>query len=95
MFNPSVEALSTGVQLEFTAAAIAARVRSGALSPIDAVEDALRRISERDPELDSFVIVFGEQARAEAVALAGRPDLSALPLAGVPIAIKEIGRAHV
>ncbi|TJZ76414.1 amidase [Rhodococcus oryzae] len=89
MSNPSVEALSTGTQLEFTAAAIAARVRSGALSPIDAVEDALRRISERDPELDSFVIVRGEQARAEAEALAERPDLSALPLAGVPIAIKD------
>jgi amidase len=89
MFNPSVEALSTGARLEFTAAAIAAQVRSGAMSPIDAVESALSRISERDPELDSFVIVRGEQARAEAVALARRPDLSELPLAGVPIAIKD------
>ncbi len=89
MYNSSVDALFTGAQLEFTAAAIAARVRSGALSPIDAVEGALSRISERDPELEAFVAVRGEQARAEAVALAGRPGLSALPLAGVPIAIKD------
>ncbi|MFC7451355.1 amidase [Rhodococcus daqingensis] len=89
MYNSSVDAQFAGIQLESTAAAIAARVRSGALSPIDAVEGALSRISERDPELDAFVIVRGEQARAEAVALAARPDLSALPLAGVPIAIKD------
>ncbi|MFC7451348.1 amidase [Rhodococcus daqingensis] len=89
MFNSSVNAASTGAQLEFTAAAIAARVRAGALSPVEAVEGALARIADRDPGSDAFVVVRGEQARAEARALAERPGLSTMPLAGVPIAIKD------
>ncbi|RDI18518.1 amidase [Rhodococcus sp. AG1013] len=74
---------------EFTAVSIAARVRSGALSPVDVVADALRRIEQRNPRINAFVRVLGERARAEAQALASHPDLSSLPLAGVPVAIKD------
>ncbi|MGO4202368.1 amidase [Rhodococcus sp. TAF43] len=74
---------------EFTAVSIAARVRSGALSPVDVVADALRRIEQRNPRINAFVRVLGERARAEAQALASRADLSSLPLAGVPVAIKD------
>ncbi|MFC7451347.1 amidase [Rhodococcus daqingensis] len=74
---------------DLTAAAIAAQVRSGALTPRDAVQAALARIAERDPRLGAFVTVRAEQALAEADAVAARPDLAALPLAGVPIAIKD------
>lgn len=74
---------------EFTATSIAARVRSGALSPVAAVETALRRIEERDPRISAFVRVMRDRALAEAHALAERPDLSDLPLAGVPLAIKD------
>ncbi|MFD4180613.1 amidase [Rhodococcus sp. NPDC058514] len=87
MSSDTVSAPLAGTQ--FTAAAIAARVRSGALSPIEAVEGALTRIADRDPGLDAFVAVRGDQARAEAMALAARPGLATLPLAGVPIAIKD------
>ncbi len=75
--------------MEFTAVSIAARVRSGVLSPVDAVDDALIRIEQRDPRIHAFVRVLGERARAEAAALAQRPDLAELPLAGVPVAIKD------
>lgn len=72
-----------------TATAIAAQVRSGRLSPVDAVGAALDRITERDPVLNAFVVVRADEARAEAEALATRTDLATLPLAGVPIAIKD------
>ncbi|EME24047.1 amidase [Rhodococcus triatomae] len=74
---------------DFTAASISTRVRSGELAPIDAVDDALARISAADPRLGAFVTVRTEQARAEATAVAGRSDLASLPLAGVPIAVKD------
>ncbi|MGW0040675.1 amidase [Rhodococcus sp. NPDC003348] len=74
---------------DFTVASIAERVRNGALSPMAAVDDALTRIAERDPRLGAFVTVRSDAARAEAAAVAARPDLTALPLAGVPIAIKD------
>ncbi|MFD4181947.1 amidase [Rhodococcus sp. NPDC058514] len=74
---------------DLTAAAIAAQVRSGALTPRDAVQSALTRIAERDPRLGAFVTVRAEQALAEADAVGARPDLATLPLAGVPIAIKD------
>ncbi|WP_430330689.1 amidase [Rhodococcus sp. ACT016] len=74
---------------EFTAVSIAARVRDGTLSPVAAVDDALRRIEHRDPRIRAFVRVLGERARADAEVLASRPDLADLPLAGVPVAIKD------
>ncbi|MDF3310693.1 amidase [Rhodococcus koreensis] len=74
---------------ENTAAAIAVRVRSGALAPVDAVSDALNRIAERDPVLNAFVSVRADEALAEATALATRADLVKLPLAGVPVAVKD------
>ncbi|CRK50194.1 putative amidase AmiB2 [Rhodococcus sp. RD6.2] len=74
---------------DFTATSIARRVRAGTLTPVDAVDDALARIAARDPRLGAFVAVRGEQARAEAAAVSARPDLASLPLAGVPIAVKD------
>ncbi len=74
---------------EFTATTVAAAVRSGELTPRAAVDDALARIAARDPRLGAFVTVRAEQARTEADAVAARSDLSSLPLAGVPIAVKD------
>lgn len=72
-----------------SATQIAAGVRSGALSAADVVAAALERISVRDSRLGAFQVVRVERALAEAEALAQRPDLAALPLAGVPIAVKD------
>src|SRR5690606_9808068 len=73
---------------ELTAAAIAGEVRAGRMSPTDTVRAALERIAEVDERVGAFARVRAEAALAEAEALARREDLSALPLAGVPVAVK-------
>ena len=75
----------------FTSAVVVAeQVRSGVSSPMEHVEAALAAIEEREPKIQAFVTVLAEQARADALALSRRPDLSTLPLAGVPVAIKDV-----
>ncbi|MEV0683865.1 amidase family protein [Nocardia sp. NPDC050378] len=71
------------------AAALAARVRAGTITPADAVTDALTRISSENHKINAFTVVRSEQARAEALELSARPDLDELPLAGVPVAVKQ------
>ncbi|WP_181691482.1 amidase [Natronomonas sp. LN261] len=73
--------------LEDSAAEIAAAVRDGRRSPSDPVEVSLGRIDATD-ELNSFVTVVDEAARdrAEDIARGGNPG----PLAGVPVAIKDL-----
>src|SRR5690606_29376004 len=75
--------------IDLTAAAIANDVRAGRLSPPDSVRAALERIAELDARVGAFVRVRADAALAEAEALARREDLSALPLAGVPVAVKD------
>ena len=72
-----------------TAAEIAADVHAGRRSPQDVVETSLARIDALDPQLGAFQVVATEAARAEAAALSARTDLASLPLAGVPVAIKD------
>ena len=72
-----------------TAIEIAAGVSSGALSAPDVVAEALARIAANDERLGAFQVVRAERATAEAAEVAGRADLAQLPLAGVPIAIKD------
>ena len=77
------------IDLAFTAAQIADDVRSGRRSPLEAVREALARIEKLDGQVGAFVRVRAAEALAEAEKLSGRDDLANLPLAGVPIAIKE------
>ncbi|MCX6469800.1 MAG: amidase family protein [Corynebacteriales bacterium] len=72
-----------------TAIDLAADVAAGRVRPEQAVDDALARISARDSDVGAFVRVRADAARAEAAALSRRTDLGSLPLAGVPIAIKD------
>ncbi|KAA0024396.1 amidase [Antrihabitans cavernicola] len=74
---------------QFTATSIADRVRSGTLSPVDAVRASLDRIDKRDARIGAFALVRSDKALAEAEALSARTDLADLPLAGVPIAVKD------
>ena len=71
-----------------TAAGIAAAVRAGA-PPVDAVRAALDTIDRLDPGLGAFATVRREPALTEAALLANREDLARLPLAGVPVAVKD------
>ena len=68
---------------------IAARVRDGRLSPAQVVTAHLERIRALDPRLNAFQVVLEASAMEEAEALSGRSDLAELPLAGVPVAIKD------
>lgn len=72
-----------------TACALAALVRTREATPADIVRSHLGRIAEIDPTIGAFQLVRGEKAVVEAEALATREDLDRLPLAGVPIAIKD------
>ena len=72
-----------------TAVGIAAAVRSGQASPSEVLEEHLGRIAALDGRLGAFRLLRTEQVRAEARALEERGDLAGLPLAGVPVAIKD------
>jgi len=71
---------------------IAARVQRRELSPVDVAAAFLRRIDEVEPRVNAFVALRRAEVEREAAALAARDDLAGLPLAGVPIAIKDTFR---
>ncbi|MGV9299493.1 amidase family protein [Amycolatopsis sp. NPDC003676] len=73
-----------------TAVEIARGVRAGELDPVQVTEEALARIAAADGVVGAFRRVRFAEARAEAAEVAARPDLASLPLAGVPIAVKDV-----
>jgi amidase len=68
---------------------IAADVRARRRSPREVVDAALARIQAEDGQIGAFQVVDADGARRAADELDGRDDLSDLPLAGVPVAIKD------
>jgi amidase len=72
-----------------TAIELAAAVRERRVSPVEVVEAHLERIAALDQRLHAFQDLRPDEVRAEARVLAGRADLGELPLAGVPVAIKD------
>ncbi|MDQ1634505.1 MAG: amidase [Frankiaceae bacterium] len=68
---------------------LAEQVRSGVTTARALTEQALARIRERDGAIGAFQVVRHEKAPVEADAVDARPDKTALPLAGVPIAVKD------
>jgi aspartyl-tRNA(Asn)/glutamyl-tRNA(Gln) amidotransferase subunit A len=75
-----------------SASEIARRVRSRALSAEEVTRAHLDRIAEVEPRVDAFLHLFPERALAAArevdkAVAAGRSDL---PLAGVPVAVKDV-----
>jgi amidase len=73
-----------------TAVEIAASVRAGDLDPVQVTKEALDRIAAADGVVGAFRRVRAEEALAEAASVAARPDLASLPLAGVPVAVKDV-----
>jgi len=73
------------------AAGVATLIRQRQISPVDAVEAALQRLTAVEPQINAFVTVTAEHARAEARrAEAAVMHGAALgPLHGVPITIKD------
>lgn len=72
-----------------TAAEIAAAVREKRATPREVVAEHLARIERLDGRVGAFRVVRAEAALAEADEVASRGDLAELPLAGVPVAIKD------
>lgn len=69
-----------------------ARMRSGELSPVDLVEEHIRRIEAVNPAVNSVVASRFEDARREAVEAEGEYATSTVtrPLLGVPFTVKEM-----
>jgi amidase len=72
-----------------TASDLAASVRSGDVSPVEVVRAHVERIEAIDEAIGAFEHLRASAALEEADALARRDDLSELPLAGVPVAVKD------
>jgi amidase len=74
----------------WTATAVAEAVRAGSVSAADATRFALERIATRDGDLAAFQVVRRDAATREADAVDARvASGETLPLAGVPVAIKD------
>ena len=73
------------------ATAQAELVRSREISARQLTEAILRRIDELEPTVNAFRVVMAEEALAEADRIDALPDadVATLPLAGVPVAIKD------
>jgi amidase len=81
------EILSTWVGA--TAKQIARGVRRGDTSATQVIADHLDHIAAVDDRVNAFRVVRGGEAAVEAEKVDEQDDLANLPLAGVPIAVKE------
>src|SRR3954451_178228 len=68
---------------------LAAAVREGRRTAVDVVREHLDRIADRDQELNAFCAVRSGAALAEAAAVDADAHRARLPLAGVPVAVKD------
>ena len=73
------------------ATALAEKVRARVVTARGLIEATLRRIGELEPTINAFRVVMADEALAEADRIDALSDeeLSVLPLAGIPIAIKD------
>jgi len=71
------------------AAELAARVRRGEVSAVEVVRAHLAHIAAVEARVGAYRVVRAEAALAEAAEVDARPDRSRLPLAGVPVAVKD------
>jgi len=72
-----------------TALQMADLVRRREVSPVELIQAQLDRIEVIEPHINAFQLIRSEGALREAAKLADRRRLADLPLAGVPVAIKD------
>ena len=66
-------------------------LRRGQIGAVEIVSAFLERIRAINPKVNAYLSTMGEQALDEARLFdSGKKDCSASPLAGVPIAIKDV-----
>jgi aspartyl-tRNA(Asn)/glutamyl-tRNA(Gln) amidotransferase subunit A len=77
---------------QLSASAIAERVRKRSLSATEVVRAHLDRIAAIEPRVDAFLQLLPERALDAARRLdeAAEPERQGLPLAGVPVAVKDV-----
>ncbi len=68
---------------------IAARVRAGEVTAVEVVAAHLAHLDAVEPRVGAFRVVRRDAALAEAAAVDASPDRARLPLAGVPVAVKD------
>jgi amidase len=85
----SDDAGGTGTLIGRSAVELARAVRAGEVSPVEVVKAHLGQVERLNEQVGAFLAVRADAVLAEARALEGRPDLAELPLAGVPVAIKD------
>lgn len=71
-------------------AALAVRLRSGEVSPREAVQGYLDRIEAINPRVNAYIQVAGDEALAAAAAAERVPAAQRGPLWGVPLAVKDV-----
>jgi Asp-tRNA(Asn)/Glu-tRNA(Gln) amidotransferase A subunit family amidase len=71
---------------------VAAKIKAGQLSPVEATRAALDRIAALDETLNAFVTVLAERALGEAKAAAAEIAGGAYrgPLHGMPVSVKDL-----
>jgi amidase len=72
-----------------TAKQIARAVRRGDVTATQVLADHLEQIAISEPSLNAFRVIRGGEAIVEAEKVDEQEDLANLPLAGVPVAVKE------
>ena len=80
---------ATSALVGLPATELAARVRSGRVSAVQVVTAHLAHIAAVEARVGAYRVIRAEAALAEAAAVDARPDRSRLPLAGVPVAVKD------
>ena len=75
--------------MTLTAVETVAAVQRGEVSAAATTEEALRRIEQADPAIGAFQKVRAVASLREAREVDAHPDRATLPLAGLPIAIKD------
>src|SRR4051794_36547500 len=85
---PPGPAVATGL-VGLPATELAARVRAGELSAVDVVRAHLAHLADVGARIGAFRVVRTEAALAEAAAVDASPRRAELPLAGVPVAVKD------
>src|SRR5919107_4986485 len=81
--------LPAGRVVGLPATELAARVRSGELTAVEVVRAHLAHLDAVEPRISAFRVVRREAALAEAHAVDTALTRFAMPLAGVPVAVKD------
>ncbi|HEV7461517.1 MAG TPA: amidase [Solirubrobacteraceae bacterium] len=75
---------------ELTVSRARAEIENGSLSPVELTEAVLERIFERNRELNAYLYVDEDGARAQARAAEEQDPAPERPLRGIPICVKDI-----